>query len=975
MKNNFFKTILVAFILTLFSAMKLRAGEPVCHIMICCKECNNGLSFFVNGKWNANHEYADINVARDMLQKIKDAGINIVIIDMTNASQWTIFWDRSYPMVNNIQQVCREKNMQFLLFIGSQLPADIKLSCNIPAETDAFDFWNTQAEKIWNTWAQDPTYRKYGYGDDRPMIIAFEPSQSYWSAYNGRPDTYKTYLSKFYIGTTQVNQAVTPGETDGWGYRNSIQNTSGKIRYTSTNGGIVPGTWYKISPEAFRNEVQWASESSDYSVYGSYDDTCDGICWGIANTMSSTLSYNKYAVDDPFVYYNIIKKIIKPKTAPGAPVFLYSSAGDKLVNLDWADNVETDFADKYHVYRSKTTGGPYSFVAQTSVSKYADTKASNDTTWFYVVTAFDKNGSETGYSNEAFARPAVKNKYVYKFDFNTPGDAESWVGNGDVGGLQQATSLNGMDGVLKSKTSVTNIDPRLFYYGLLSLPADYKAWKSLELRVRQIGADLKTPQRFDPQGTIAYFTTPEVFCPGEIKWPEVQIKYEAVGEWITAIADISAIGKKALTLTFIDPIGNSAGMGKNFEFDYVYLTGYFPEDTINLQTPYTGIKIPGTVEVEDFDNGGVKVAYSDVDFENKGGAYRITESVDIGNKTGGGFYVGWCNPDEWLEYTVNVETSGKYKATIYYASASAGNKVKLSFNENSIADTLELLPTGGDQKWGATDENINLRTGKNLAKFSIIGTSGNLNLDKIVFSLVEEIIPGTGTGLDKSLWKGSAPGTWFKDSICSQVSPVINEVWADVTPGCGIAKDFWNARWQGQIEPLYSELYTFYLTVNDMGRVWINNQLVVDGWVSTSSGKTITGTIALTAGQKVPIKVDFAEKAGEAKVKLEWSSASNPIEVVPQSQLYPQTLINGISDNGLLNFSVYPNPATDRITIQTGKHHVESIRIIDVAGRTVYTGNESFAGATSFSLSLAKGIYLVKLTGSKTFGTQKLIIE
>jgi hypothetical protein len=121
--------------------------------------------------------------------------------------------------------------------------------------------------------------------------------------------------------------------------------------------------------------------------------------------------------------------------------------------------------------------------------------------------------------------------------------------------------------------------------------------------------------------------------------------------------------------------------------------------------------------------------------------------------------------------------------------------------------------------------------------------------------------------------------------------------------------------------------------------------------------------------------VDFAEKAGEAKVKLEWSSASNPIEVVPQSQLYPQTLINGISDNGLLNFSVYPNPATDRITIQTGKHHVESIRIIDVAGRTVYTGNESFAGATSFSLSLAKGIYLVKLTGSKTFGTQKLIIE
>jgi hypothetical protein len=160
-----------------------------------------------------------------------------------------------------------------------------------------------------------------------------------------------------------------------------------------------------------------------------------------------------------------------------------------------------------------------------------------------------------------------------------------------------------------------------------------------------------------------------------------------------------------------------------------------------------------------------------------------------------------------------------------------------------------------------------------------------------------------------------------------------------------------------------------------MWRVLINKQQVVDGWVSTSSGKTITGTIALTAGQKVPIKVDFAEKVGEAKVKLEWSSASNPMEVVPQSQLYAQTLINGISDNGVLNFNVYPNPATDRITIQTGKHHVESIRIIDVAGRTVYNGNESFAGTKSFTLSLEKGIYLVKLTGNKPFSTQRLIIE
>jgi hypothetical protein len=160
-----------------------------------------------------------------------------------------------------------------------------------------------------------------------------------------------------------------------------------------------------------------------------------------------------------------------------------------------------------------------------------------------------------------------------------------------------------------------------------------------------------------------------------------------------------------------------------------------------------------------------------------------------------------------------------------------------------------------------------------------------------------------------------------------------------------------------------------------MGRVWINDQLVVNAWLSTSAGKTITGTVALTAGQKVPITVDFAQKVGDAKVKLEWSSASNPREVVPQSQLFPQTVINGISDAGVAGFNVYPNPATNKITIQTGQNSVESFRIIDLTGRTVYSNSESFTGIKSFSLSLEKGIYLMKLTGDVTFATQKLIVE
>jgi len=397
-----------------------------------------------------------------------------------------------------------------------------------------------------------------------------------------------------------------------------------------------------------------------------------------------------------------------------------------------------------------------------------------------------------------------------------------------------------------------------------------------------------------------------------------------------------------------------------------------------LTVPQTGFKdlvIPGTIEFEDFDKGGAGTAYVDATVGNTGSAYRLDESVDIEAKTGGGYNLGSVNSKEWLEYTANVNAIGKFTASINYAANGAGNEAILYVDDNDNSGVISFPSTGDLNTWSEKAIDLQLTSGKHVLKFFIKNAANDFKLDNIVFTEKEVVYPGKGTGLDKTLWKGSAPGTWFKDSICSEICPVIDETWADVSPGCNVAKDFWNARWQGQIEALYSELYTFYLTVNDMGKVWINNQLVVDAWLSTSAGKTITGTMALTAGQKVPIKVDFAEKVGEAKVKLEWSSASNPRELVAQRQLYPQTLIHGLNEKEVLNFSVYPNPATNRITIQTGQNHAESIRIIDLTGRTVYIDNESFVGTKTINITLEKGIYLVKLQGSKSFGAQKLIIE
>lgn len=284
------------------------AGHPCAHILICCRGSNNGTTFEVNGKMVSNHDYSDIEQTRDILEKIKVAGIHTVIIDLTNASQWTNLWDTFEPQVNNIRQVTLEKGMTYFVFIGSQFTEDDVKHRMVPG--GAFGFWDGIAGKVYNTWAKDPHYRRYGHGDDRPMLLAFNDGNTYWKQFEETKPEYKNHLEKFRIGNTQINDRINePHESDGWGYRSQWQNKSGSVRFVSPNGGVEPSNWHKITGEEWEKQIRWAKEASEYSVYGSYDDTCDSIFWGIADTSKSNTAHHLSPdPGNPRFYYDILKK-------------------------------------------------------------------------------------------------------------------------------------------------------------------------------------------------------------------------------------------------------------------------------------------------------------------------------------------------------------------------------------------------------------------------------------------------------------------------------------------------------------------------------------------------------------------------------------------------------------------------------------------------------------------------------------------
>jgi hypothetical protein len=127
--------------------------------------------------------------------------------------------------------------------------------------------------------------------------------------------------------------------------------------------------------------------------------------------------------------------------------------------------------------------------------------------------------------------------------------------------------------------------------------------------------------------------------------------------------------------------------------------------TINnptTSTPYGGTawKIPGTIEAENYDDGGEGVAYHDLDATNQGGQQRTNQGVDIeltGDVTGT-YNVGWTAAGEWMKYTVNVATSGTYALQARVSSPNAGKSFHVEIDGNIVV-TIAVPTTGGWQTY------------------------------------------------------------------------------------------------------------------------------------------------------------------------------------------------------------------------------------------------------------------------------------
>jgi uncharacterized repeat protein (TIGR03806 family) len=168
------------------------------------------------------------------------------------------------------------------------------------------------------------------------------------------------------------------------------------------------------------------------------------------------------------------------------------------------------------------------------------------------------------------------------------------------------------------------------------------------------------------------------------------------------------------------------------------------------------------------------------------------------------------------------------------------------------------------------------------------GASGTASASFINSSAV-----GNGTGLLGNYWANTTSTaftnvTFTNLPTLTRTDATVNFNWNTTGPNPIIGQTVFTTRWTGSVQPQFSETYTFYATADDGVRLWVNGQLLVDGWVDEPP-TTYQSSITLNAQQHYNIRMEYFQNGGGAEAMLAWSSPSTPQAIIPQTQFYPFT--------------------------------------------------------------------------------------
>lgn len=165
------------------------------------------------------------------------------------------------------------------------------------------------------------------------------------------------------------------------------------------------------------------------------------------------------------------------------------------------------------------------------------------------------------------------------------------------------------------------------------------------------------------------------------------------------------------------------------------------EDIRNYKgTPFKKLEVPGTIEAEDYDEGGAGVAYNfQKGKEGNCKQYREDKGVAL-SKNGQKVIIGHTTRGDWTNYTINVAQDGVYTVETFCVAGGGNGRFYFEL-DGEPACKLQYAP---DDSWdnisrSVKAEGIRMKAGKHILKWC---TYGGMNVDKFIFTRTGDLVGG-----------------------------------------------------------------------------------------------------------------------------------------------------------------------------------------------------------------------------------------
>ena len=111
--------------------------------------------------------------------------------------------------------------------------------------------------------------------------------------------------------------------------------------------------------------------------------------------------------------------------------------------------------------------------------------------------------------------------------------------------------------------------------------------------------------------------------------------------------------------------------------------------------------------------------------------------------------------------------------------------------------------------------------------------------------------------------------------------------WGGGGPAPGLPKDLFTVVWTGEVEAPATGPFTFTLGHDDLGQLYLQDRLIVEGGRHTSYAEMTSAPVRLQAGVRYPIRVHFTDLLGPARVGLLWAGPGLSRRSIAGPYLHP----------------------------------------------------------------------------------------